>query len=42
MAHKVKPKKTDKPEDPLKMEIAELGLLEKVREHGWKPSQRIW
>lgn len=36
MAHKVKPKKTDKPEDPLKMEIAEeLGLLEKVREHGW-------
>lgn len=36
MAHKVKPKKTDKPEDPLKLEIAEeLGLLEKVREHGW-------
>jgi len=36
MAHKAKPKKCDKPEDPLKLEIAEeLGLLEKVRQHGW-------
>ena len=36
MTHKVKTKKREKPEDPLKLEIAEeLGLLEKVRKHGW-------
>ena len=36
MTRKAKPKKREKPEDPLKLEIAEeLGLLEKVRQHGW-------
>ncbi|HHU50092.1 MAG: small, acid-soluble spore protein, alpha/beta type [Caldicoprobacterales bacterium] len=36
MTYKTKPKKQAKPEDPLKLEIAEeLGLLEKVRQHGW-------
>ncbi|NLB42118.1 MAG: small, acid-soluble spore protein, alpha/beta type [Clostridiales bacterium] len=36
MIQKAKPKKKDKPEDPMKMEIAEeLGLLEKVKEYGW-------
>jgi hypothetical protein len=29
-------KKQEKPEDPVKLEIAaELGLLEKVRQNGW-------
>jgi hypothetical protein len=33
---KAKPRKQEKPEDPMKLEIAaELGLLEKVRQHGW-------
>ncbi len=36
MNQKAKPKKKEKPEDPIKIEIAEeLGLLEKVREYGW-------
>lgn len=36
MSQKAKRKKKEKPEDPIKMEIAEeLGLLEKVKEYGW-------
>lgn len=36
MSKKAKPRKQEKPEDPMKLEIAaELGLLEKVRQHGW-------
>jgi len=36
MGRKAVPKKQEKPEDPLKLEIAaELGLLEKVRQYGW-------
>ncbi len=36
MIQKTKRKKKEKPEDPIKMEIAEeLGLLEKVKEYGW-------
>lgn len=31
-----KPRRKEKPVDPIKMEIAEeLGLLEKVKEYGW-------
>jgi small acid-soluble spore protein F (minor alpha/beta-type SASP) len=33
---KPRTKKQEKPEDPMKLEIAaELGLLEKVRQQGW-------
>lgn len=36
MKQKAKLGKQEKPEDPMKMEIAaELGLLAKIREHGW-------
>ncbi|HHT65183.1 MAG: small, acid-soluble spore protein, alpha/beta type [Caldicoprobacterales bacterium] len=36
MTQKAKPRKLEKPEDPVKLEVAaELGLLEKIREHGW-------
>ncbi|NLC45359.1 MAG: small, acid-soluble spore protein, alpha/beta type [Clostridiales bacterium] len=36
MSKKAKPKKKEKPVDPVKMEIAEeLGLLDKVKEYGW-------
>ncbi|MDD2502672.1 MAG: small, acid-soluble spore protein, alpha/beta type [Clostridia bacterium] len=36
MNKKAKPRKKEKPEDPMKMEIAEeLGLLEKVKKYGW-------
>ena len=36
MSQKAKPRKQKKPEDPMKLEIAEeLGLLDKVRKEGW-------
>lgn len=36
MIQKQKTNKQEKPEDPMKLEIAEeLGLLERVRQNGW-------